>query len=72
MIEYAITALGDISFSLNSLNGQYSVLLPYFIFGGIVMVVIGYWIKKKMGAFIALLSVLFAYLYLTGTFDRII
>jgi hypothetical protein len=69
MIEYAITALGDISFSL---NGQYSVLLPYFIFGGIVMVVIGYWIKKKMGAFIALLSVLFAYLYLTGTFDRII
>jgi hypothetical protein len=42
MIEYAITALGDISFSL---NGQYSVLLPYFIFGGIVMVVIGYWIK---------------------------
>jgi hypothetical protein len=43
MIECAITAIGDISFSL---NGQYSVLLPYFIFGGIVMVVIGYWIKN--------------------------
>ncbi len=69
MIEYAITAFGDISFSLNS---QYSVLLPYFIFGGIVMVAIGYWIKKTMGAFIALLSVLFAYLYFAGSFNRII
>ncbi|MDH3838935.1 MAG: hypothetical protein OET57_19500 [Desulfobacteraceae bacterium] len=69
MIEYAIMAFRDISFSL---SGQYSVLLPYFIFGAILMGVIGYWIKKSMGAFIALLSVLFAYLYLTGFFDRII
>ena len=46
--------------------------LKYFIFGGIVMVVIGYWIKKTMGAFIALLSVLFAYLYFAGSFNRII
>ena len=69
MIEYAITAIGDISFSL---NGQNSVLLPYFIFGGIVMVVIGYWIKKKMGAFIALLLIVFAYIYFSGSFDRII
>lgn len=69
MIEYAITAIGDISFSL---NGQHSVLLPYFIFGGIIMVVIGYWIKKTLGAFIALLSVLFAYLYFAGSLNRII
>ena len=69
MIEYAITAIGDISFSL---NGQHSVLLPYFIFGGIVMVLMGYWIKKKMGAFIALLLTVFAYLYFSGSFDRII
>jgi hypothetical protein len=69
MIEYAITAIGDISFTT---SGQYSVLLPYFIFVGIVMVLIGYWIRKTLGAFIALLSALFAYLYLTGFFDRII
>jgi hypothetical protein len=69
MIEYAITAIGDISFSL---NGQNSVLLPYFIFAGIVMVVIGYWIKKGMGAFIALLFTVFAYLYFSGSFNRII
>jgi hypothetical protein len=49
MIEYAITVFKDFSFSL---NGQHSVLLPYFIFGGIVIVLIGYWIKKKTGAFI--------------------
>ncbi len=69
MIEYAIIAFGDASFSL---NGQHSVLLPYFLLGAIVMGIIGYWIKKKMGAFIGLLSVLFTYLYLTGFFDRII
>jgi hypothetical protein len=69
MIEYAIIAFMDSSFSLNS---QHSVLLPYFLFGAIVMTVIGYWIKKKMGAFIALLSVLFAYLYFAGSFNRII
>ena len=69
MIEYAITAIGDISFSI---NGQHSVFLPYFIFGGIVMVVIGYWIKKMTGAFIALISVLFAYLYFAGFFNRAI
>jgi predicted membrane metal-binding protein len=66
MIEYAITAFKDISFSL---NGEHSMLLSYFIFGGIVMVLIGYWIKKKMGAFIALLSVLFAYLYCSGSLN---
>lgn len=60
MIEYAITAFRDISFDLNSPD---STLLPYFIFGWIVMIVMGYWIKKTMGAFIATLSVLLAYLY---------
>ncbi len=69
MIEYAITAFKDISFASNSSD---SVLLPYFIFGGIVMVVLGYWIKKTMGAFIATLSVLLAYLYFAGYFNRII
>ena len=69
MIEYAIMAFRDISFSLNSPD---SVLWPYFIFGGIVMAVIGFWIKKKMGAFIALLLTVFAYLYFSGSFDRII
>jgi hypothetical protein len=69
MVEYATMAFRDISFSLNSPD---SVLWPYFIFGAILMGVIGYWIKKLRGAFIALLSVLFAYLYLTGFFDRII
>jgi hypothetical protein len=69
MIEYAITVFKDFSFSL---NGQHSVLLPYFIFGGIVMALIGYWIKKKTGAFIAILSVLFAYLYCAGSLNRII
>jgi hypothetical protein len=69
MIEYAITVFKDFSFSL---NGQHSVLLPYFIFGGIVIVLIGYWIKKKAGAFIAILSVPFAYLYCAGSLNRII
>ena len=69
MVEYALMTFKDISISL---NGQYSVLLPYFIFGGIVMVVIGYWIKKGMGAFIALLFTVFAYLYFSGSFNRII
>ena len=69
MVEYALMAFKDISISL---NGQYSILLPYFIFGGIVMVVIGYWIKKKIGAFIALLLTVFAYLYFSGSFDHII
>ena len=69
MIEYAIMTFKNVSFSL---NGEHSVLLPYFIFGGIVMVLIGYWIKKKMGAFIALMSVLFAYLYCTGSLNHIV
>ena len=69
MVEYAIMAFKDFSFSLNSPD---SVLWPYFIFGGIVMVVIGYWIKKRMGAFIALLFTVFAYLYFSGSFNRII
>ena len=69
MVEYALMAFKDISISL---NGKYSVLLPYFILGGIVMVVIGYWIKKKIGAFIALLLTIFAYLYFSGSFDHII
>jgi hypothetical protein len=69
MVEYAIMAFRDISFSLNSPD---SVLWPYFIFGAILMGVMGYWIKKKMGAFIATLSVLLAYLYFAGYFNRII
>ena len=69
MIEYAITTFKNFSFSL---NGQYSVLLPYFLFGGIVLVLMGYWIRKKIGAFIALLSVLLVYLYFAGSFNRII
>jgi hypothetical protein len=69
MIEYAITVFKDFSFSL---NGEHSALLPYFIFGGIAMVLIGYWTKKKIGAFIALLSVIFTYLYFAGSFNRII
>jgi hypothetical protein len=69
MIEYAILAFRDISFDLNRSDSE---LLPYFIFGGIVMVILGYWIKKKMGAFIATLTVLFVYLYFAGYFNRII
>jgi len=69
MIEYGIISFWNSSFSLNSAQSDF---LPYFTFGGIVMVVLGYWVKKKIGAFVALLSVLFAYLYLTGSFNRII
>jgi len=69
MIEYAITAFRNISFAT---NGPDSGSLPYFILGGFVMVVLGYWIKKTMGAFIAALSVILAYLYFAGYFNRII
>jgi predicted RND superfamily exporter protein len=53
------------------INNSHSELLAYFIFGGIVIAVMGYWLKKTMGALIALLIVLFAYLYFTGSFHRI-
>ena len=69
MFEYAIMAFKDFSFSL---NGPDSVLWPYFIFGAILIGVIGYWIKKKIGAFIALLLTVFAYLYFSGSFNHII
>ena len=63
MIEYGIM-------TFKGINSVHSELLPYFLFGASVLVMIGYWVKKKMGAFIVLLSVLFAYLYLTGSFSR--
>jgi len=69
MIEYAITALKNISFASNSPD---SVWLPYFILGGIVTVAMGYWIKQTMGAFIAAFSVVLADLYFAGYFNRII
>ena len=59
MIEYGILT----SWGLSSIQSE---LLPYFLFGGPVIVVIGYWAKKMMGAFIALLSLIFAYLYFAG------
>ena len=65
MIEYGLMAF-------KGLNSAHSDLLPYFAFAGIVLVIVGYWVKKMMGAFIALLSVLFAYLYITGSLSRII
>jgi len=63
MIEYAIISLKNISFASSSPDSE---LLPYFILGGIVMVVLGYWIKQTMGAFIAAFSVVLAYLYFAG------
>jgi hypothetical protein len=64
MIEYGMIAfLG--------LNSTHSELLPYFVFGGIVLVVMGYWVKKIMGALIGLLIVVFAFLYFTGSFHNI-
>ena len=66
MIEYTITTFGN--FTLTSTQ---SALLPYFIFGGLLSMLMGYWAKKMMGALFALFIVLFAFLYTTGVFNRI-
>jgi uncharacterized membrane protein len=68
MVEYGILAVKKFTFAL---SGGSSELIAYFLMGGIVFVVIGYWIKKITGAIIAFLIVLFTYLYFTGFFDRI-
>ena len=66
VIEYTITTFGN--FTLTSTQ---SALLPYFIFGGLLSMLMGYWAKKMMGALFALFIVLFAFLYTTGVFNRI-
>jgi hypothetical protein len=68
MVEYGIMIAKN--FSLSSIGGS-SELMMYFLFGGIIVVVIGYWIKKWTGVIIGLLGVLFAYLYFSGFFSRI-
>jgi predicted RND superfamily exporter protein len=69
MVEYGIMVAKNFSFSLSSGSSE---LIAFFLLGGIVLVVIGYWIKKMTGAILALLIVLFAYLYFAGFFSRII
>jgi len=68
MVEYGILAAKKFSFALSSGSPE---LIAFFLLGGIVLVFMGYWIKKMTGAIIALLIVLFAYLYFTGFFGRI-
>jgi len=68
MVEYGIMIAKNFSFS--SISGS-SELMVYFLFGGIVVVVIGYWIKKWTGVILGILSVFFAYLYFSGFFRRI-
>ena len=52
MVEYGILAVKKFTFSL---SGGSSELIVYFLMGGIVFVVIGYWIKKMTGAITAFL-----------------
>ena len=68
MVEYGILSAKKFFSTLSNASSELTV---YFLMGGIVFVVIGYWIKKMTGAIIALLIVLFSYLYLTKFFARI-
>ena len=68
MVEYGLMIAKNFSFPL---TGGSTELMMYFLFGGIIVMLIGYWIKKWKGVIIGLIGVLFAYLYFSGFFYRI-
>ena len=55
MVEYAITTFKNLSFSIGTVTPEF---MAYFSFGGIILVVIGYWTTKWTGVIISV-SVLF-------------
>jgi len=68
MVEYSIMAFKNFSFSIGTGSPE---LMVYFSFGGLIVAVMGYWVKKWTGVIISILGVLFLYLYFTGFFSRI-
>jgi len=68
MVEYSIMAFKNLSFSIGTGSRE---LMVYFSFGGLILAVMGYWVKKWTGVIFSILGVLFLYLYFTGFFSRI-
>ena len=69
MVEYVLIAFNNFSSSFRTETNE---LMVYFLFGGLIVVVIGYWIKKWIGVIIGILGVLFAYFYFSGFFKDVI
>jgi len=67
LVEYVLIAFKNFSFSIGTGSND---LIVYFLFGGLIVVVIGYWIKKWIGVIIGILGVLFAYLYFSNFFSN--
>ena len=68
MVEYSIMAFKNLSFSIGTGSRE---LMVYFSFGGLIIAVMGYWVKKWTGVIISIIGILFLYLYFTGFFSRI-
>ena len=68
MVEYAITTFKDLSFSIGTVT---PAVMAYFSFGGIILVVIGYWTKRWAGVIISVLVILFLFNHYTGILNRI-
>jgi len=68
MVKYATTIFKDLSFSIGTVTPE---VKAYFSFGGIVLVVIGYWTKKWTGVIISVLAVLLLFNHYTGILNRI-
>ena len=68
MIEYAIVTFQNFSFSTSHISPE---LIAHFLLFGIVLAVIGYWIKNWTGVIIGILPVLFLYCYFTGFLSSI-
>ena len=68
MVEYSIMAFKNLSFSIGTGSSE---LMVYLSFGGLIVAVMGYWIKKWTGVIIGILPVLFLYCYFSGFFSRI-
>jgi hypothetical protein len=68
MVEYATTIFKHFSFSSGTVTPE---VMASFCFGGIVLVVIGYWTKKWTGVIISVLAVLLLFNHYTGILNRI-
>ena len=69
MVEYATTIFKHFSFSSGTVTPE---VMAIFSFGGIILVVIGYWTKKWTGVIISLLAVIFLYSRYAGILNRTI
>ena len=67
MIEYAIISMQSFSLSISAGSSE---TIAYFLFGGIIVATIGFFLNKWLGLSI-LMGVLSYYLYETGFFSRI-